>query len=93
MSVQEIEKWNSAYGLSKTLLRNLVVGIIVLLCSSNVWLAIALKRSNAEIQAVQEARVSDIKEFNTRLQHEKDMQDSLNQVYLQNFYKVKEAQK
>lgn len=86
MSLNELEEWNSAYGLSKTLLRNLVVGIIVMLCISIVWLTFALKKS-------QDARVRDVKEFNARLQHEKDVQDSLNRDFWQRYYQIKSEKK
>lgn len=91
MSVTEIENWNTAYGLSKGLLRNLVVGIITMLCMAVVALSLALKKANEKISQVQNQRVMDIKEFNNRLQHEKDIQDSLNMTYIQNYYRIKAA--
>lgn len=93
MSVQEIKDWNSAYGLSKTLLRNLVVGVIVMQFMGNAALSISLKRSNDKVSALQDQRVQDIKEFNARLQHEKDIQDSLNRDYLKSYFELKSKTK
>lgn len=89
MGIQDINDWNGAYGLGKVLLRNLVVGIILMLCGAVVWLTMALVKSNKAIQQVQNERIEDFKEYNTRLLREKEVRDSLQRVYIENYYKLK----
>jgi len=82
MSVQEIEKWNSAYGLSKVLLRNLVVGGYMLLIAIILFQQHTVQLQAKQIQEINAARVSDIKNFNDKLQRKQDINDSLNRVFL-----------
>ena len=93
MSVQEIEKWNSAYGLSKTLLRNLVVGGYMLLISIILFQQHTNQLLIKENQETNAARVSDIKNFNDKLQRKQDINDSLNRVFFENYYNVKTVTK
>jgi hypothetical protein len=93
MGVNEIEKWNSAYGLSKVLLRNLVVGGYMLLIAIILFQQHTVQLQAKQIQEINAARVSDIKNFNDKLQRKQDINDSLNRVFFENYYNVKTVTK
>jgi|GEM_PF-4938216 len=93
MSVQEIEKWNSAYGLSKVLLRNLVVGGYMVLIAIILFQQHTIQAQAKENRETNAAWVSDIKSFNEKLQRKQDISDSLNHVFFENYYNVKTVTK
>jgi len=82
MDIKDINEWNSAYGLSKTLLKNFVVGIIVLLILSNVFLVRALMKAN-------EKRINRVEQINNELKKERRKSDSLNMEMWKQFYLIK----
>ena len=82
MNIKDINNWNNAYGLSKTLLKNFVIGIVVLLIMSNVFLVRALIKSN-------EKRISKIEQINEELKKERGRADSLNRQMWKQYYLIK----
>lgn len=81
--INELKEWNSIYGISKTLSRNLIVGMLSVSLASNVWLLYRVAHCNDE-------RIKDAKETSIRIQREKDVQDSLNMVFFTKYYQLKE---
>lgn len=79
----ELEGWNTAYGLSKVLLRNMVVGMMILLVILIGYFIHRLTECSTN-------RVNDMKEFNHRLQKEKETQDSINNVFLIKYFQLKQ---
>ena len=78
MNIKDINEWNSAYGLSKTLLRNFVVGILSLSILSNVFFVRALIK-----------RIDKVEHINKELKKERKRSDSLNREMWKQFYLTK----
>jgi len=82
LDVKDINEWNNAYGLNKTLLKNFVVGILSLSILSNIFLVRAVMKSN-------EKRIKRVEQINKEMKKERERADSLNREMWKQFYLIK----
>lgn len=84
----DLKEWNAINGLSPTLIKNLTVGMMIMLMMGWGQAEYRAHRANERTYETQNARIEDQKEFKRTLLKEKETADSLKQSFMEYLIKL-----